>query len=90
MVDSLKETQMNLTRLRSAMMLLGLYAAFGAHTAVADPYVVTEVMSGLVTPRGLAFGPDGGLYVAEAGSGGADPASCSVTARPPSSATRAG
>jgi len=31
------------------------------------------VMSGLVTPRGLAFGPDGALYVAEAGSGGSGP-----------------
>jgi hypothetical protein len=30
-------------------------------------------MSGLVSPRGLAFGPDGGLYVAEAGSGGNGP-----------------
>ena len=30
-------------------------------------------MNGLVTPRGLAFGPDGGLYVAEAGSGGSGP-----------------
>ena len=30
-------------------------------------------MNGLVTPRGLAFGPDGGLYVAEAGSGGNGP-----------------
>jgi hypothetical protein len=32
-----------------------------------------EVMSGLVSPRGLAFGPDGGLYVAEAGDGGSGP-----------------
>jgi hypothetical protein len=30
-------------------------------------------MTGLVTPRGLAFGPDGGLYVAEAGQGGDGP-----------------
>lgn len=39
----------------------------------APVYVVEEVMSGLVTPRGLTFGPDGGLYVAEAGSGGDGP-----------------
>jgi hypothetical protein len=31
------------------------------------------VASGLVNPRGLTFGPEGGLYVAEAGSGGSGP-----------------
>ncbi len=31
------------------------------------------VMSGLVNPRGLAFGPDASLYVAEAGRGGDGP-----------------
>ena len=31
------------------------------------------VATGLVNPRGLNFGPEGGLYVAEAGSGGAGP-----------------
>lgn len=36
-------------------------------------YVIHEVMSGLITPRGLAWGPGGALYVAEAGSGGNGP-----------------
>ena len=31
---------------------------------------MTVVASGLSTPRGLTFGPDGKLYVAEAGPGG--------------------
>jgi hypothetical protein len=43
------------------------------------PAVVTTVMSGLDNPRGLAFGPEGGLYVAEAGRGGDGP---SIVLRP--------
>lgn len=35
----------------------------------------TVVMSGLANPRGLAFGPEGALYVAEAGQGGTGPCS---------------
>jgi hypothetical protein len=35
--------------------------------------IVTVVMSGLDNPRGLAFGPEGALYVAEAGRGGESP-----------------
>jgi sugar lactone lactonase YvrE len=42
--------------------------------SVADAEVV---MSGLNNPRGLAFGPEGALYVAEAGRGGSGP--CFVT-----------
>ena len=34
---------------------------------------VSVVMSGLDNPRGLAFGPEGALYVAEAGRGGGGP-----------------
>ncbi len=36
-------------------------------------FVTTVVMSGLDNPRGLAFGPNGDLYVAEAGRGGPGP-----------------
>lgn len=43
-----------------------------ASSAWAQP-AVTQVMRGLDNPRGLAFGPEGALYVAEAGRGGAGP-----------------
>ena len=36
----------------------------------ASASTITTVMQGLDNPRGLAFGPEGGLYVAEAGRGG--------------------
>lgn len=46
--------------------------------ALAVPFAATAasvqpVMTGLDNPRGLAFGPEGALYVAEAGRGGAGP-----------------
>lgn len=39
-------------------------------TPTARPLALETFASGLIHPRGLAFGPDGSLYVAEAGSGG--------------------
>jgi DNA-binding beta-propeller fold protein YncE len=53
-------------RLVAAVSLVLVVSAVGAAAQ-------TVVMSGLDNPRGLAFGPDGALYVAEAGSGGPGP-----------------
>ena len=41
-----------------------------AHNRLGSAEVVTVIASGLNNPRGLNFGPDGALYVTEAGSGG--------------------
>jgi hypothetical protein len=58
------------------LMLIGLARSSGraAEEFVALPCpsnpALSCVMSGLDSPRGLAFGPEGGLYVVEAGRGG--------------------
>lgn len=49
-----------------AVALLAMPAAGQAATL----QVLDTVMSGLSNPRGMTFGPDGALYVAEAGRGG--------------------
>jgi hypothetical protein len=49
---------------------VALAAAAFAIPAAADAASSEPVMTGLDNPRGLAFGPEGGLYVAEAGRGG--------------------
>lgn len=60
-----------MTAARAALLMVtaGAGAALPAQAANSHGYNVAAVMSGLVTPRGLAFGPDGGLYVTEAGNG---------------------
>jgi hypothetical protein len=50
--------------------------------AAASASTITQVMSGLDNPRGLAFGPEGGLYVAEAGRGGPLSPLCYAAADP--------
>jgi hypothetical protein len=42
-----------------------------APTPTPEAFGFSAVASGLVNPRGMTFGPDGTLYVAEAGNGGA-------------------
>lgn len=56
---------MKLPVLSVCLLALASPAAFAAS--------VTTVMSNLDNPRGLAFGPEGSLYVAEAGRGGSGP-----------------
>jgi hypothetical protein len=66
-----QEETMNIVRVASvAMTAIGLLAVAGNVSAQATYEVV---MSGLDNPRGLAFSPNGALYVAEAGRGGAGP-----------------
>jgi len=54
-----------------ALVATTVAALAGATHATAQ--TTSIVMSGLDNPRGLAFGPEGALYVAEAGAGGPGP-----------------
>src|SRR5712691_6262638 len=58
-------------RLIPALVVTLAVALTGASGAGAT--TTSVVMSGLDNPRGLAFGPEGALYVAEAGRGGSGP-----------------
>lgn len=58
-------------QIRVAIWLVAFACAI-AGEAMAQP-VATRVMQGLDNPRGLAIGPEGALYVVEAGSGGTGP-----------------
>jgi hypothetical protein len=59
-----------------------LVVALFTQTVSAQHYAIQQVMSGLDNPRGLAFGPDGGLYVAEAGRGGTTPTGIVIDGQP--------
>ena len=57
-------------------LLLGAAVCALAIPVGASASTITQVMHGLDNPKGLAFGPEGGLYVAEAGRGGPPSALC--------------
>jgi hypothetical protein len=77
---------MRLILLFSASMACALGLASGAAAQATPPFQV--VMTGLDNPRGLAWGPEGALYVAEAGRGGTQP--CFPTPRGGTFAGRTG
>jgi hypothetical protein len=64
--------------MRKLWLAVATLAASLAVSGAAAAATVTTVMSGLDNPRGLAFGPEGALYVAEAGRGGTGPCTSSI------------
>jgi hypothetical protein len=60
----------SLPRLIAVSVLVALAASAGVNTPVQAQATMQVIASGLDNPRKLAFGPDGALYVAEAGRGG--------------------
>src|SRR5919204_4216612 len=64
------------------LLLCGVAACALIAPASVSASTITRVMQGLDNPRGLAFGPEGGLYVAEAGRGGPATGLCFASADP--------
>jgi hypothetical protein len=63
----------SLPRLIALSALVAIAAGAGVSTPVQAQATMQVIASGLDNPRGLNFGPDGALYVAEAGRGGTSP-----------------
>jgi hypothetical protein len=71
-LSTFKELQMK-RKVFAGLGLLGLTLTTLSAITPVRAQTVSVVMSGLDSPRGMAFGPDGALYVAESGRGGSGP-----------------
>lgn len=67
-------------RVIAALCLMVSFAALGSARAAEQKATLATVATGLDNPRGMAFGPGGALYVAEAGRGGPDTGACRTSA----------
>src|SRR2546423_2692 len=67
--------------MKKLLMLGAAVAALATPTGVSAS-TITQVMRGLDNAKGLAFGPEGALYVAEAGRGGPGSGLCWTSPRP--------
>lgn len=66
---------MRMRILSAAGLIVVVAALLGVQARAGSPSgpTVEVIASGLDNPRGLALGPDGGVYVAQAGRGGSEP-----------------
>src|SRR2546421_12380998 len=67
-MQKMKNQAVTIIALTTVLSALVLVSAFGTSL----PNNVSVVATGLNNPRGLKFGPDGNLYVAEGGVGGSN------------------
>lgn len=68
-----KRTTLVLMCLSVFLFLLAAVSLATGRASAAPNAVMAVIASGLNHPRGMQFGPNGGLYIAEAGTGGAGP-----------------